>query len=355
MTDKAPKTRQITKFLTEEIRTGSLKPGDSIYSIRRLANRFSVSTAVINSVYKILEKQGLAISEQGRGTFVPDQVLIRDEASHSHSTKNADSGIALLTSYQVGSVEGYYESQTEIMNESGQLCFTCHMSDMNEEYVSDSQIEQLRKVDPACLLVDADGTWVDIKKFESLRACFDVVFFNRWYWTSPPKGAAILCDFLDGCRQAGEYLEKKGCERLAVIGFQKDFKPFHLKAAMTAAQGMGLGRKSTDLAFFPLDVRQGDEEAIKAFFSVKNIKTGVFGLNDHAVSVFLREVECLMGEKMDVQKIGYHDTQWSRTPGDEFASVRIDYRALWRAVSDFHGKSRTADVVLWVKPTIIER
>jgi|GEM_PF-2370092 len=64
------KSQQIAGFLEEQIRSGSLRPGDRLQTVRELAAMFQVSSFVINTAYNELEERGL-IERRGRqGVFV---------------------------------------------------------------------------------------------------------------------------------------------------------------------------------------------------------------------------------------------------------------------------------------------
>ncbi|MFV0452801.1 MAG: GntR family transcriptional regulator [Propioniciclava sp.] len=61
---------QIIAQVTEEIRSGPLRPGDRLPPERALADRFQVSRVTIRRALADLAASGLVDSQQGRGTFV---------------------------------------------------------------------------------------------------------------------------------------------------------------------------------------------------------------------------------------------------------------------------------------------
>jgi DNA-binding transcriptional regulator YhcF (GntR family)/DNA-binding LacI/PurR family transcriptional regulator len=353
------KSRQIARILTEEIRSGKLEPGKSIYSLRSLANRFTVSTSVINSAYKILEEKSLAVCEQGRGTFVKDNApnILRSEQASETAKRPDASGcdFALLTSYNQEHIDHYFEAQLEAMSKQNSLCFTCQINDRKKLFLSEKQLEQFRLLSPKYLLVDSDGTEIKLSLLESLRKDFNLIYFNRWLWLKKAHGPAVLNDFLEGCFQAGEYLESMNCERMAVVGFHAKWKDFHLKAACVGGRGFGLKSTSPDFGLFTKHNFQDKPEEIKKFFNPK-VKTGIFGLADYNLVIFLEQLEELLGFKPNVEIIGYYNTRWSNRPGLEFSSVKIDYNSLWTNIAKLAtSENIDNDTVVWVKPEIIKR
>lgn len=72
---------QLVQYLTEKIESGELKPGDTFYSERELAEQFGISRMTVRQALQHLVNEGRIIREQGRGTFVAEpkinQPLIR--------------------------------------------------------------------------------------------------------------------------------------------------------------------------------------------------------------------------------------------------------------------------------------
>lgn len=66
---------QIANKLKEEILSKKIKPGEKIGSQRELEARFHVSKITIRKAIELLEKEGLVLTSQGKGTFVkPEKV-----------------------------------------------------------------------------------------------------------------------------------------------------------------------------------------------------------------------------------------------------------------------------------------
>jgi DNA-binding transcriptional regulator YhcF (GntR family) len=65
-----PKSQQVADFIREQIKTGKIKAGQRLESVRTLAEKFSVGRQVVLSAFETLAAEGLVFSQVGRGTFV---------------------------------------------------------------------------------------------------------------------------------------------------------------------------------------------------------------------------------------------------------------------------------------------
>src|SRR3712207_2472354 len=61
---------QLAEKLERAVRSGELKPGDRLPSVRQMASLAGVNVNTVRTVYGRLEQTGLLTSEHGRGTFV---------------------------------------------------------------------------------------------------------------------------------------------------------------------------------------------------------------------------------------------------------------------------------------------
>lgn len=76
-----PIYEQITTQIKNMILNGTLKPGDSLPSMRLLAKELHISLITTKRAYEDLEKEGFIISVVGKGSFVKetDVELVREE------------------------------------------------------------------------------------------------------------------------------------------------------------------------------------------------------------------------------------------------------------------------------------
>src|SRR5437764_8767658 len=70
-----PPYEQIAGALCQAIRSGQLKPGDRLPTLRRLASDLEVSLTTVTAAFKSLAESGWTRGEIGRGTFVLEREL----------------------------------------------------------------------------------------------------------------------------------------------------------------------------------------------------------------------------------------------------------------------------------------
>jgi DNA-binding transcriptional MocR family regulator len=82
-TDGVPRYEQIATSICQAVRTGQLKPGDRLPTVRRLASELGVSLTTVTAAFKSLAEDGWIRGEVGRGTFVAGQGGSEPILSHS--------------------------------------------------------------------------------------------------------------------------------------------------------------------------------------------------------------------------------------------------------------------------------
>lgn len=70
--------RQIQKVLEREIAMGSFAPGEQLPTEAQLSERFDVNRHTVRRAMQTLEAKGLVLVEQGRGSFVAEDVVSYD-------------------------------------------------------------------------------------------------------------------------------------------------------------------------------------------------------------------------------------------------------------------------------------
>jgi GntR family transcriptional regulator len=76
-----PIYEQITRQIKAQILSGDLREGDSLPSIRRLAQELQISVITTKRAYEELEKEGFVDTVEGKGSFVAMQnkALLREK------------------------------------------------------------------------------------------------------------------------------------------------------------------------------------------------------------------------------------------------------------------------------------
>jgi GntR family phosphonate transport system transcriptional regulator len=83
--------RQIQQILEEEISKGVHQPGEQLPTEAQLAERFSVNRHTVRRALAGLEEKGVVRVEQGRGTFVHEQVIDYRLGKRTRFTENLSS------------------------------------------------------------------------------------------------------------------------------------------------------------------------------------------------------------------------------------------------------------------------
>lgn len=81
--DGRPMYQQIMEQIRRRIALGEWRPGQELPSIRGLAVSASVSVITVKRAYLELEREGVIVTRQGRGSFVAENAGLGEELRHS--------------------------------------------------------------------------------------------------------------------------------------------------------------------------------------------------------------------------------------------------------------------------------
>ncbi|WP_062440040.1 GntR family transcriptional regulator [Herbidospora daliensis] len=70
---------QIADELREQIRSGSIAPGEPLPSTAQLAETFGASLSVVKMSVGLLRNEGLVVGQQGKGVFVREDAPPADD------------------------------------------------------------------------------------------------------------------------------------------------------------------------------------------------------------------------------------------------------------------------------------
>jgi GntR family transcriptional regulator len=91
--DKRPMYLQIMEQVKQRIAVGDWKQGQSIPSIRQLAVDFQVSVITVKRAYLELEREGVIVTQQGKGSFVASKpglgAQLREQELEQHLAQAA--------------------------------------------------------------------------------------------------------------------------------------------------------------------------------------------------------------------------------------------------------------------------
>ena len=80
--DRRPMYLQIMEQIRHRIAVGDWQPGQEIPSIRALAVSTQVSVITVKRAYLELERAGVIVTRQGKGSFVADNVGLGTQLKH---------------------------------------------------------------------------------------------------------------------------------------------------------------------------------------------------------------------------------------------------------------------------------
>ncbi|WNE97519.1 GntR family transcriptional regulator [Streptomyces luomodiensis] len=89
--------RQIADALREAIDKGRFSEGDKLPSETELVDHFGVSRMTVRNALSLLQQEGLAVSEHGKGVFVRPRPPVRRLASDRFARRHRDQGKAAFT------------------------------------------------------------------------------------------------------------------------------------------------------------------------------------------------------------------------------------------------------------------
>lgn len=89
--------RQIADALREAIDKGRFREGDKLPSETELVDHFGVSRMTVRNALSLLQQEGLAVSEHGKGVFVRPRPPVRRLASDRFARRHRDQGKAAFT------------------------------------------------------------------------------------------------------------------------------------------------------------------------------------------------------------------------------------------------------------------
>jgi len=328
----------LVKDITRQIKTGCLKPGERLCSLRTMAQQYKLSVAIVRKSFDLLEKDGLLVQRHGSGTFVNPALKTKGNKM-----------IALLTSFKEKSFENYFES---LFSEAVDLNVIPIVGVIDEEKDWKDTIKKIIMKEPDVFLIDVEARHFKLK--ELLEACAPIAcsFVNRWEWFDEKPARAVLSDYPAAYTKAINYLKERGHDRILVLGHHNppySFMREYFKL-VTASVSMEFGKELLYASIGDIEKTPG---LIKKIFS-KNAPTGVFGLSDYIVYQFSQQVTKISRSVSNIDKIGIFNQSYSNIPGHEFASIRFDFQKIWKSI--FRHCNNNEDLfVEYIEPEILTK
>ena len=96
---------QILEQVRRRIAIGDWQPGDELPSIRGLAASVQVSVITVKRAYLELERSGIIVTRQGKGSFVADTADLRTRLQHGELDEHLSSAIEVSRQLGLGATE----------------------------------------------------------------------------------------------------------------------------------------------------------------------------------------------------------------------------------------------------------
>jgi DNA-binding transcriptional regulator YhcF (GntR family) len=103
--DRRPMYLQILEQVRRRIAIGDWQPGDELPSIRGLAASVQVSVITVKRAYLELERTGIIVTRQGKGSFVADTADLRTRLQHGELDEHLSSAIEVGRQLGLGATE----------------------------------------------------------------------------------------------------------------------------------------------------------------------------------------------------------------------------------------------------------
>ncbi len=336
-----PRSHQVAELLGAQIASGGLAAGSRLASIRALAEEFAVSNQIVISAFDILEGKGLIERRHGSGTYIRAAAQKQDLQS-----------FGLLTAFSESDIDGYFAAAHDAVQSQGKLLVSV-LYRWNLDWQTPLKLALARGL--KALFVDIE-MWDELPGLRELAGDTPVCFLHRWHCAKPAPAPAVLVDFTGINRQVLSFLLARGHRRIAVSGAYNDAgKRANYHNLRQAARALGLDFPSFELPYCPLPWLRKYPEKVVELFSGPDAPTALLEASDYQAHLFLEGLQSLLPSLRLPETVGGYDTVWSRLPGREFHSFRIDYRQLWRQAVELMGGDMPGREVFWLSPEFVQR
>ena len=188
----------LTDEIGGRIKSGRLKPGERLCSLREMASLHGVGVMVVRRCFESLEEQGLLVRRHGSGTFV--------NPSLPHGASKL---VALLTSMKRQDIEDYYEPLFEAVTRRRIVPMVGILQRMADwrQTIRDTMARS-----PDALLVDLEARHFPLDELLCLTKGVPICFCHRWEWSPAPSGRAVLADYAAAYSEGLRVLRGRGAQ-----------------------------------------------------------------------------------------------------------------------------------------------
>ena len=308
------KSQQIADIIENEINAGILPRGSRLYSMRNLTEKFSVSIAVINSAYNILEEKKLIYRHGGKGTYV------------SKDAGKTQKVFGLITTWSQYHSEGYFESLFKVAEDNDCVVIPITVKPSSWQ----TGVKRLLTQNPTAVLVDLDAEHFSLKPVIESMENLPICFVNRWEWTEANQQYGVFTDYCGMITDALGRLRDKGHKRITFLGHKSEPLPFLKKELDICAKHFGLTCPSYEFEYLCFEDFRNNPDRIKRVYENADYPTAILARADSIIPNFVSQLRIKYPHIKELELVGGFNTSWSHMPGMEFDSYVIDFEKMWR-------------------------
>lgn len=310
--------QKLVDDIGRQIKTGRLKPGERLCSLRAMAQKHQLSVAVVRKSFSVLEEDGMLVQRHGSGTFV-------NPALKHSGTKL----LGLITTYKRNDIENYYEPLFAVSGENRVIPMVSVVRGAGNWQ---QEIKDILARDPDGLLLDVYALQIPLDELKQLAKGVPVCFCNRWQWLHEQPENAVLTDYVWAFAEALRMLRERGHVRIAIMVYHCQSESYLLEFLSKAKREAGFAEEDPRLFTFSRDELLTDP--LNMDIKLKKFQpTAVFALSDHLIV----QLEENWPGAAELEKVGFFNLKYSQSPGREFTSFDLGFHNIWsRAIDSFN-------------------
>ncbi len=328
------KTEEVLETLEREIRSGKLEAGERLPSMRALAERFDVSTTILVRAVKELEKKGLV------NTRERSRITVAGNAEPSLRR------FALFTSVTQGNMDGYFDTLLDAANRNHLLALP--MTSRMDHWKKD--LRRLLDSDPFRVAADLEAYYYPLDTLYDICREANLLFFNRFEWDGPLPENGVLADYTAmTCHTLKHFLDR-GHRKIVFLGHWDEPRPFKRRELTRAGELYGLEFGSGAFDYCCWRDFENNPERVRRIFGAKEPPTAIFSRSDSILFEMMCKLEAIYPKCRSMERIGCHNSIWSRLPGQEFSTYQLDFAKMWGTAVTKKKKG-----IEWVIPAFLPR
>lgn len=334
MPSELTKTEEVLETLEREITSGKLEAGERLPSMRVLAERFEVSTTILVRAVKALEKKGLVNTRE------------RSRITVAANAEPALRRFALFTTVTQGNMDSYFDTLLDTANRNNLLAMP--MTPRQAHWKKD--FRRLLDSEPFRVALDLEGQNFDLEQVYALGKDANLLFFNRFEWEAPLPENGVLTDYTAmTCHTLKHFLDR-GHRKIVFLGHWDEPRPFKLRELTRAGELYELEFKSEAFDYCCWRDFENNPERVRRIFGAKEPPTAIFSRSDSILFDMMVRVCAIYPKCSSMERIGCHNSIWSRLPGHEFSTYQLDFAKMWDMAIAKKKKG-----VEWVVPAFLPR